>query len=86
MDELDRKLVEISDALGGAVNALHKAVGPGTDHQIRLECLRLAVGEGHDHGEAGPTVARARAYADFVLATNDGEVIAAARALAEKVR
>lgn len=56
------------------------------NYQLRLECLRLAVGECHDQGETDAIVARARAYADFVLATNDGEVIAAARALAEKVR
>lgn len=53
-----------------------------TDEEVRLECLRLALGaDSHQHD----AVARARAYADFVLGTKDGEIVQAAEDLAAKV-
>lgn len=53
------------------------------EQEIRLECLKLAL-QNESHPEF--VVKSAREYADFVLGTNDSEVIAAARILAEKVK
>ena len=52
--------------------------------ELRLECLKRTVEsyprtDGHTTPSKEVVVERARAYADFVLGTNDGEVIAAAR-------
>ncbi len=49
---------------------------------LRLECLKLAH---HPDALDGQTVTLARNYADFVLGTNDAEIIHAARELTEKV-
>ncbi len=52
------------------------------EYALRLECLKLAQ---HPDTIAGQDIALARDYADFVLDTNDAEIIRAARELTEKV-
>lgn len=49
---------------------------------LRLECLQLAH---HPDALDGQSVDLARDYADFVLGTNDAEIIHAARELTKKV-
>ena len=60
--------------------------------KIRLECLKLAQGAegmdqcGNEQGARTESVTeRARAYADFVLARNDGPVLRAANELTKAV-
>lgn len=62
------------------------------EHQIRLECLKLARSQYGDISydtalmEAGRLIEVARLYSDFVLGKSDAEVIRAARNFAEKVK
>ena len=51
------------------------------NEELRLECLRLAHSSDYKH----EVVARARAYADFVLGNKDGEIIQAAEKFAAAV-
>jgi hypothetical protein len=52
----------------------------------KLECLKLAVASyAHFTPSREDIVSSARAYADFVLGTNDSEIIAAAQSLAKKI-
>lgn len=50
---------------------------------IRLECLRLALS--HEHGTPERVVEATRLWADFVLGTNDAELIKEVRSFAARV-
>jgi hypothetical protein len=52
------------------------------DRQVRVEALRLAIGVS---GVSGGEIELARRYADFLLGTNDAEILDVARELAKKV-
>ena len=52
------------------------------NEQIRLECLKLA---NSSHYE-GSTTEIAQKFYDFVMGTNDAEILSAARDLADKVK
>jgi len=51
--------------------------------EVRKFAVKVAAARGYTR--AADIVGHARVIADFVIGTNDAEVIAAARALAEKV-
>ncbi len=55
-----------------------------TVEELKLECLKLVVNAGFKGSDE--IVSGARKCADFVLGTNDNEIIAAARSLADKVK
>jgi len=55
------------------------------EHEVRMECLRMAISHlGVDDIKHTTTIAGQ--LSDFILGTNDAEVICAARDLAEKVK
>ncbi|GEM_PF-1372565 len=51
---------------------------------VRLECLKLAAANGYSATEK--MIDAARCLADFVMNTNDAEVIRAVHEMAEKIR
>ena len=59
---------------------------PATAAGLRLESLRIAQKTFDDCKDADLVMSAAREYTDFVLGTNDAEIVRAAQDLAKKVK
>ena len=63
----------------------HGDQNAGGDKELRFKCLKLAQDATRGDPSVEGIILRARSYADYVMGTNDAEIIGAVRDLVKKV-